>query len=426
MSDRLIDYDYRPGANNTFGSYKLGGGWGLGGVESQPFYNFSTGQPDFQIGTPVGSYDPLSQRFTPELQIPVGPLMYGVSPEDGWIGGVRTPFGSVNGSMPADRLESVTGNFIGPRGEHITNYGTADGIRSIHTDPVTGRSTFYETQLSREGAAASSIGPHWGPGRCFPAGTQVRLGDGTNGQIEDVVAGQQVAAFASDADGTGPLVPARVVRLYRNVTTEWLVLSNGLTLTPGHHVLNERGAFETIEDLLARGGRIVREDGTLEAVTAERIVYSEATRHLYEEAEEAVYAADGAAALAPEIRRGWRTYNFEVEGLHTYVAGGVRVHNESENAEGYAAMMDSDQYAAMGYDGMAAEYGPDIAEATAWGMDPYEAMALRDEGLLDQAMSDHVNGGYGDGYGDYGYGDPASYNHGFPGRHSRADPACLR
>jgi len=37
----------------------------------------------------------------------------------------------------------------------------------------------------------------------------------------------------------------------------------------------------------------------------------------------------GALAMAPRERQGWITYNFEVEGLHTYVADGVRVHNDS-------------------------------------------------------------------------------------------------
>jgi hypothetical protein len=36
--------------------------------------------------------------------------------------------------------------------------------------------------------------------------------------------------------------------------------------------------------------------------------------------------------LAPRIEQGWKTYNFEVEDLHTYVAGGVRVHNDSDPA----------------------------------------------------------------------------------------------
>ena len=40
-------------------------------------------------------------------------------------------------------------------------------------------------------------------------------------------------------------------------------------------------------------------------------------------------ATHGALALAPAIP-GWQTYNFEVEGLHTYVAGGVGgLHNDS-------------------------------------------------------------------------------------------------
>lgn len=50
---------------------------------------------------------------------------------------------------------------------------------------------------------------------------------------------------------------------------------------------------------------------------------------LFEEAEELLCASDGALALAPDVIRGWRTYNFEVAELHTYVADGLRVHNDS-------------------------------------------------------------------------------------------------
>jgi len=137
------------------------------------------------------------------------------------------------------------------------------------------------------------------------------------------------ALYAADNCGRGALVPARVTRIFRNITKEWLVLSSGLTVTPGHRFLNEHGTFEAIEALVARGGSIVTAEGELIAVTAERVVYSEATRHLYEEAEEIRYDSVGGLALAPRIERGWRTYNFEVEGLHTYIAGGIRVHNDS-------------------------------------------------------------------------------------------------
>nr|WP_188311850.1 hypothetical protein [Salinarimonas soli] len=158
-----------------------------------------------------------------------------------------------------------------------------------------------------------------------------------------------------------------MTRLFRNITTEWLVLSCGLTVTPGHRFLTEHGTFEAIESILARGGRIVDENGALVAVTAERVVYSEATRHLYEEAEEVAYATQGGAALSPEIRRGWRTYNFEVEGLHTYVAGGIRVHNDSiDDYYGFVSLLGDDRFNATAYDGITAQFGPEAAAAASY------------------------------------------------------------
>ena len=84
--------------------------------------------------------------------------------------------------------------------------------------------------------------------------------------------------------------------VYGNLVFQLLVLSCGLTVTPGHRFLNERNEFERIDAIVARGGRIVLEDGTLASVTAERIVYSEETRHLYEDAE-------GVVALRPAAAR---------------------------------------------------------------------------------------------------------------------------
>lgn len=43
--------------------------------------------------------------------------------------------------------------------------------------------------------------------------------------------------------------------------------------------------------------------------------------------------------VAPEIRRGWRTYNFEVAGLHTCIAEGIPVHNDSLEAVDILAPM---------------------------------------------------------------------------------------
>jgi hypothetical protein len=169
---------------------------------------------------------------------------------------------------------------------------------------------------------------------CFPAGTAITLAEGTERPIEQVRPGDLVLAFDPSAEsGRGALTPRRVTRLFENVTQEWLVLTTEhgqtLTVTPGHHMLAADGTFRRIDDILAGDGLLVWRDGSLLGVTAERVTYSAETAHLYEEAEQVSYALSGNAALKPEVTRGWRTYNFEVEGLHTYVAGGVRVHNES-------------------------------------------------------------------------------------------------
>ena len=136
---------------------------------------------------------------------------------------------------------------------------------------------------------------------CFAKGTSIGTSNGKTKLIEDITICDTVECFSESGKLKSDLQHSSVTRLFRNLTTEWLILSCGLTVTPGHHFLNEHGAFERIDALVSRGGMIVREDGSCERVTAERIVYSEATRHLYEEAEEIVYAS----------------------------AGGIRVHNDS-------------------------------------------------------------------------------------------------
>ncbi|MCP1561900.1 UNVERIFIED_ORG: Ca2+-binding RTX toxin-like protein [Methylobacterium sp. SuP10 SLI 274] len=62
---------------------------------------------------------------------------------------------------------------------------------------------------------------------------------------------------------------------------------------------------------------------------ARAYVYGPDTVDIFERASEIVTPSDGNPALQPQIREGWRTYNFEVEDLHTYIADGLRVHNTS-------------------------------------------------------------------------------------------------
>lgn len=165
---------------------------------------------------------------------------------------------------------------------------------------------------------------------CFPRGTKVRLADGRTQSIENLTCGELVSAFdGSFARGCGDLAGKAIIRTFSNITDTWIVLSNGLTVTPGHRFLDAFGQFRTVEDILATDGQVVLEDGSLAKVTGEYIRYTEETAHLYEQAEGDVTPVVGELAMGPVYKKGWKTYNFEVEDYHTYIAGGVRVHNAS-------------------------------------------------------------------------------------------------
>ena len=164
--------------------------------------------------------------------------------------------------------------------------------------------------------------------QCFPAGTPILLADGSETTIESIRSSAKVMAH----DESGDLVPGRVAQLLNSVTTEWILLSTGTTVTPGHRYLQTDGTFEEISKMLEAGGgacEVVLADGSLQKVTGERIVYSAETAHLYEQGEKLVYETAGGLALQPKTVKGWKTYNFTVEKYHTYIADGVRVHNDS-------------------------------------------------------------------------------------------------
>lgn len=163
---------------------------------------------------------------------------------------------------------------------------------------------------------------------CFAPVTPIALADGTHTAIEHIRIGDHVLAF----DDGGQLHPARVTRLFRNVTEEWLELSrNGAALvhvTSGHQFLTPHGRFAAIEDIMDAGtGQVVDGDGSI--VTARRLVRNAANAGLFDSAEIRETPTQGALALAPQVKHGWATYNFEVEHFHTYIAGGFRVHNDS-------------------------------------------------------------------------------------------------
>ena len=174
--------------------------------------------------------------------------------------------------------------------------------------------------------------------RCFPAGTPILLPFGQSAAIDELSIGTFVMAVDDAADGgRGALKPCRVTKLFTNVTQDFLLLTYtnaaGETIeqavTPGHDYLNELGDWEDIASIWQRNGQIVLEDGGLTSFTAELQSYSTSTAHLYPQAQITRYATQGGLACEPWVETGWATYNCEVEGLHSYVANGVRAHNLS-------------------------------------------------------------------------------------------------
>ncbi|MEO0810295.1 MAG: Hint domain-containing protein, partial [Pseudomonadota bacterium] len=176
------------------------------------------------------------------------------------------------------------------------------------------------------------------PDKCFLAGTPIAMGNGEEKPIEFVKQGDIVFSYDQHASfGRCALFSKKVLRTFTNITDEWLRLTwiekgeaKELVTTPGHHFLAAQGGFKDIESLVAGGrGTIVLADGTEAEVTSERIVYSAETADMFEQAAGYVYPENGNLALKPVYKKGWKTYNFEVEDFHTYVAGGARVHNDS-------------------------------------------------------------------------------------------------
>lgn len=149
----------------------------------------------------------------------------------------------------------------------------------------------------------NGIGKKFHIENCFRYDTHILLSDGTEKPIQEVCVGEMVMAY----DGFGELRACRVLATKNNKTNKWIKLSYDNTeifATPNHRVLTHSGDFVTLHDLMERA------EGTIiPLVSADgRKIYVN-TELLFVKNED--------------------TYNFEVEGLHTYIAGGLRVHNDS-------------------------------------------------------------------------------------------------
>lgn len=168
---------------------------------------------------------------------------------------------------------------------------------------------------------------------CFPAGTPVRMWDGSEKPVEEITASDIVLAFDTEHNA----VPGVVDKLFTNTAQEFvrLLFEDGredLVATPGHRFLTETGDYMEIGHMLRLSGcnvRLIDTDGSIVDAKGEVITFCGETADIFEQASAKTIAFQGNTVFKEPVDAGWRTYNFEVREHHNYVAGGIRVHNES-------------------------------------------------------------------------------------------------
>ena len=182
----------------------------------------------------------------------------------------------------------------------------------------------FTNQVPNASAPAHIFGP------CFSAPTPILLADGRSTTIESIRVGDRVAAFdEADSAGTGPLRSGLVTRLIPGITTEWIVLDDGTRVTPGHRYLRPDGSFMAIGDIIAGDGLVVDAGGNVTRVTGTLLSATDSGSDATLIEPEPIAMGGLLVRQAPVL--GWPTYNFTVDGLHTYVAAGKRVHNDCLN-----------------------------------------------------------------------------------------------
>ena len=150
------------------------------------------------------------------------------------------------------------------------------------------------TEKSHKAADLGQFGGAEGGG-CFLAGTQIALSNGETKNIEDIQAGDLVATFKSESENT--LVRGTVTKTQNHIVSEYLIINGTLRVTAEHRIF-VNGEWKTAGDI--RIGDMLR--GQYGAPVK---VHSLERRH------ELV-----------------KVYNFAVADYHTYIAGGIYVHND--------------------------------------------------------------------------------------------------
>ncbi len=132
-------------------------------------------------------------------------------------------------------------------------------------------------------------------GGCFLPGTRIMLENGREKSIEDIKVGDRILTKASER--SDKLVGATVKQVFVHDVNEYMVLNGKIRVTPIHRMFVNYGWQPIGEAKL--GDVLLGANGEMVPI-----------------------------ASIEWVREPVTVYNFEVEGLHTYIADGVYVHND--------------------------------------------------------------------------------------------------
>ncbi len=134
-----------------------------------------------------------------------------------------------------------------------------------------------------------------GGGGCFLSGTAIRMSDGTEKNIEDVVVGDKILTRSSEL--SSKLIEDTVTKTYRHVVSEYLIVNDTLRVTPIHRLFVNNSWKQAKEVQI--GDRLLDEYGN--PILVETIDYKTGQ---------------------------FVVYNLTISKAHTFFADGVYVHND--------------------------------------------------------------------------------------------------
>jgi len=166
-----------------------------------------------------------------------------------------------------------------------------DPLESIYSDVSSGslqKETTHESAIENDDREG-------GKGGCFTAETQILLEDKTTKSIENIVIGDRI--LTKKDEFSSELVSAKVLNTYQHFVDGYLLINEELEVTP-EHIMFINGAWKRADNMKV-GDYLLAKNGDLIEVNK-----------------------------IEEIKESQYVYNFEVEELHTYFAGGYYVHND--------------------------------------------------------------------------------------------------